>query len=57
MVVKYLPRTFSDADDFEAQDHMLLASTYAGIGFGNAGPCAAEYLKVRFLFERAQTSC
>lgn len=37
MTVKYLPRAFKNPDDIEAQDQMLLAATYAGIGFGNAG--------------------
>jgi hydroxyacid-oxoacid transhydrogenase len=37
MVAEYLPRVVADADDDEARSAMLLASSYAGIGFGNAG--------------------
>ncbi|KAG0182611.1 Hydroxyacid-oxoacid transhydrogenase, mitochondrial [Apophysomyces sp. BC1021] len=37
MVVEYLPRAVKDPEDFEAQSQMLLAATFAGIGFGNAG--------------------
>lgn len=37
MVAEYLPRAFADSSDEEARGRMLLASCYAGIGFGNAG--------------------
>lgn len=37
MTVKYLPRAFKNPDDMDAQKNMLLAATYAGVGFGNAG--------------------
>lgn len=37
MVSKYLVRAISDADDREAREQVLLAASYAGIGFGNAG--------------------
>ncbi|MGH9326118.1 MAG: hydroxyacid-oxoacid transhydrogenase [Terriglobia bacterium] len=36
-VAKYLKRAVADAADGEARAAMLLASAYAGIGFGNAG--------------------
>jgi hydroxyacid-oxoacid transhydrogenase len=37
MVSENLVRAVTDPDDDQARGQMLLASTYAGIGFGNAG--------------------
>jgi hydroxyacid-oxoacid transhydrogenase len=37
MVAEFLPRAVADPSDDEARANMLLAATYAGIGFGNAG--------------------
>jgi hydroxyacid-oxoacid transhydrogenase len=37
IVRKYLKRCVADHDDLEARSNMLLASSYAGVGFGNAG--------------------
>ena len=37
MMKKYFARSVYDADDEEARGQMHLASTFAGIGFGNAG--------------------
>ncbi|HET9177676.1 MAG TPA: hydroxyacid-oxoacid transhydrogenase [Terriglobia bacterium] len=37
LVAAYLKRAVADPGDDEAQASMLLASSYAGIGFGNAG--------------------
>jgi hydroxyacid-oxoacid transhydrogenase len=37
MVAKYIVRAVDDPSDDEARANMLLASAYAGMGFGNAG--------------------
>jgi len=37
MVRDYLPRAVEDPSDDQARGKMLLAASYAGIGFGNAG--------------------
>src|SRR5213075_602917 len=36
-VAKYFVRSVEDPDDQEAREKMLLAASYAGVGFGNAG--------------------
>ncbi len=37
MVARFLPRAVADPSDDEARGAMLLAASYAGVGFGNAG--------------------
>jgi hydroxyacid-oxoacid transhydrogenase len=37
MVAKYLVRAVDDPEDADARAQMILAASYAGVGFGNAG--------------------
>jgi len=37
LTAKYIRRAFADPSDDEARSSMMLAASYAGIGFGNAG--------------------
>jgi alcohol dehydrogenase class IV len=43
MVFKYLPRAYRNGQDREARHRMLMASSLAGIGFGNAGAAALTH--------------
>lgn len=46
IVSRYIRRAMNEADDLEARGQMMLAASYAGIGFGNAGvhlPHAMSY--------------
>ncbi|KAI6240794.1 Hydroxyacid-oxoacid transhydrogenase [Aphelenchoides fujianensis] len=37
IITKYFRRAVFDPDDAEARTHMMMASSFAGMGFGNAG--------------------
>lgn len=37
VAAKFLPRAVENPDDIEARGRMILAASYAGVGFGNAG--------------------
>jgi hydroxyacid-oxoacid transhydrogenase len=37
VAAKFFPRAVEDPDDSEARSRMILAASYAGVGFGNAG--------------------
>jgi hydroxyacid-oxoacid transhydrogenase len=37
MAAQFLPRVVEDPDDAEARGNMLMAASFAGMGFGNAG--------------------
>jgi len=37
LMAEHLPRVYRDSNDDEARGNLLLAASYAGIGFGNAG--------------------
>ena len=37
MVATNMVRAYDDSDDIEARSQMMLAATFAGVGFGNAG--------------------